>query len=103
MLPTDQIQFDLFVVGVDQYLLLSPIVFSDHIYLTCYSGYLVTGETQGSLDNLKRHLVCLERDDGTILWDRTVTAESLMPARSLLASKLCCDPTRFFTALRNAN
>lgn len=53
----------------------SPIVFGDHIYLTCYSGYLVPGESQGSLDNLKRHLVCLERNDGTILWDRTVKAE----------------------------
>jgi outer membrane protein assembly factor BamB len=53
----------------------SPIVFGDHIYLTCYSGYLVPGESQGSLDNLKRHLVCLERNDGKILWDRTVKAE----------------------------
>ena len=53
----------------------SPIVFGDHIYLTCYSGYLVPGESQGSLYNLKRHLVCLERNDGTILWDRMVKAE----------------------------
>lgn len=52
----------------------SPIVFGDHIYLTCYSGYLVPGDAQGSLDQLKRHLLCLNRDDGTLLWDRPVKA-----------------------------
>lgn len=52
----------------------SPIVFGDHIYLTCWSGYLVPGESRGSLDELKRHLVCLNRDDGRILWDRPVKA-----------------------------
>lgn len=52
----------------------SPIVFRDHIYLTCWSGYLVPGEDRGSLDDLTRHLVCLNRDDGTILWERSVTA-----------------------------
>lgn len=52
----------------------SPIVFGDHIYLTCWSGYLVPKEDRGNLDDLTRHLVCLNRDDGTILWDRPVKA-----------------------------
>ncbi len=52
----------------------SPIVLGDHIYLTSYSGYFVPGESGGSLDDLKRHLVCLRRDDGTILWDKSVKA-----------------------------
>ena len=52
----------------------SPVVFDDHIYLTSYTGYLVPGESGGSLDDLKRHLICLRRDDGKILWNQAVKA-----------------------------
>src|SRR5262245_4319344 len=34
----------------------SPVVFGDRIYLTCYTGYFVPGESGGSLEELKRHL-----------------------------------------------
>ena len=53
----------------------SPIVFGDHIYLTCYTGYSVPGQSGGSLDDLQRHLVCMDRDSGEILWDRAVQAK----------------------------
>jgi outer membrane protein assembly factor BamB len=53
----------------------SPIVWRDHIYLTSYTGYLVPGESGGSLDNLERHLICLGARGGEILWDRTVKAK----------------------------
>lgn len=52
----------------------SPIVWRDHIYLTCYTGYLVPGQTGGSPDDLKRHLICLRRTDGEILWVKDVKA-----------------------------
>lgn len=52
----------------------SPIVFGDHIYLTTWSGYLVPGEATGDIDDLQRHLVCLHRADGRLLWKRTVDA-----------------------------
>ncbi|HEX41655.1 MAG TPA: serine/threonine protein kinase, partial [Phycisphaerales bacterium] len=52
----------------------SPIVIGDRIYLTCYSGYFVPGESGGSLEHLKRHLLALRRSDGEILWDRPVPA-----------------------------
>jgi outer membrane protein assembly factor BamB len=52
----------------------SPIVFGDRIYLTCYTGYFVPGEEEGSLENLKRHLVAIGRTDGKLLWDRPVSA-----------------------------
>jgi outer membrane protein assembly factor BamB len=52
----------------------SPIVIGDHIYLTCYSGYLVPGEAQGSLNDLARHLLCLNREDGALLWNKPVKA-----------------------------
>ncbi len=53
----------------------SPIVFGEHIYLTSYTGYLVPGESGGSLNDLKRHLLCIGRDDGKVLWDQSVSAK----------------------------
>ena len=53
----------------------SPIVFGDHIYLTSYTGFRVPGESGGSLDELKRHLICVRRDDGKILWNQSVKAK----------------------------
>ena len=53
----------------------SPVVFGDRIYLTCYSGYFVPGQSGGSLDELKRHLLALRRTDGEIVWNKPVAAK----------------------------
>lgn len=53
----------------------SPVTFGDHIYLTSYTGYLVPGESQGSLDNLQRHVLALDRSSGEIVWDKAVAAK----------------------------
>jgi len=53
----------------------SPITFGEHIYLTCYSGYFVPDEPGGSPEQLKRHLIALRRDNGEIVWDKTVPAK----------------------------
>jgi outer membrane protein assembly factor BamB len=47
----------------------SPATFGDKIFLTCYSGYGVDSDDPGNMDDLKRHLVCLDRATGEILWD----------------------------------
>lgn len=47
----------------------SPVTFGDRIYLTCYSGYGLSRESPGKYEDLRRHVVCLERDSGKILWD----------------------------------
>ena len=52
----------------------SPVVFSNRIYLTCYSGYAVPGTPGGDLSSLKRHIVCLAREDGKLLWVKDVPA-----------------------------
>ncbi|MCA9044637.1 MAG: PQQ-like beta-propeller repeat protein [Planctomycetaceae bacterium] len=52
----------------------SAVVWDDHIYVTSYTGYLVPGEDRGNLSDLTRHLVCLDRESGTILWDKDVAA-----------------------------
>jgi outer membrane protein assembly factor BamB len=53
----------------------SPIVFGDHVYLTCYSGYFVPDRPGGSLEELKRHLIAVQRRDGAIAWSREVAAK----------------------------
>ncbi len=47
----------------------SPIVIGKRVYLTCYSGYgLVEGKDD--MDKLLRHLVCIDRAKGAILWTK---------------------------------
>lgn len=51
----------------------SPIVWKDHIFVTCYTGYAMKKQGDiGKLDELKRHLLCINRNDGKILWDTVV-------------------------------
>jgi hypothetical protein len=52
----------------------SPIVSGERLFITCYSGY-GDGSNEASLDKLQRHLVCLERKTGKVLWDKAVLAE----------------------------
>jgi outer membrane protein assembly factor BamB len=52
----------------------SPILVGDKIYLTCFTGFGVPGEA-GNMANLKRHLVCLNRNDGKILWKNDTPAK----------------------------
>jgi outer membrane protein assembly factor BamB len=47
----------------------SPITWGDHVYVTCYSGYGQNREDRGRYEDLRRHLVCIARDDGRILWN----------------------------------
>lgn len=57
----------------------SPIVFGDHVYVTCYSGYglqrisegpNIEMKPPGNFADLRRHLVCMDRASGKILWTR---------------------------------
>jgi outer membrane protein assembly factor BamB len=52
----------------------SPIVTGERVFITCYSGY---GDSSGgdSPEKLRRHLVCLQRNTGNILWDKSVPAD----------------------------
>lgn len=53
----------------------SPIVVGDRVFVTCYSGYGVDRGNPGRMEDLKRHLVCVDRKTGKILWDKSVPAE----------------------------
>lgn len=51
----------------------SPIILGTHIYLTCYSGYAESIKKPGEMQELMRHLVCLDRNSGKIIWKKELT------------------------------
>jgi len=53
----------------------SPMVLGDRVYLTCYTGYGVSEEEPGDQDNLMRHVVCVARSNGHILWTQEIEPE----------------------------
>jgi outer membrane protein assembly factor BamB len=54
----------------------SPIVIGDRIFVTCWSGYATEGQqASGDITALMRHLICVDRTTGKILWDRSVPAK----------------------------
>jgi hypothetical protein len=52
----------------------SPIIVGDRVFVTCYSGYGVDRENPGEMQDLKRHLVCINREGGEVIWDKPVRA-----------------------------
>ncbi|MCI0541445.1 MAG: PQQ-binding-like beta-propeller repeat protein [Verrucomicrobiales bacterium] len=47
----------------------SPIVWQDRVYVAAYSGYGLTKDDPWSnRDNLRQHLICFNRRDGTLMW-----------------------------------
>ncbi len=52
----------------------SPIVVGGKVFVTCYSGYGVSRNEVGDIKDLKRHLVCVDKASGAILWDQSVAA-----------------------------
>lgn len=45
----------------------SPIIVGDRVFITCYSGYGLE-PNEGDQAELRRHLLCINRKDGSILW-----------------------------------
>ena len=48
-----------------------PIVVGNQVFVTCYSGYGINVEEPGDVKNLVRHLVCVDRGTGKILWQKS--------------------------------
>ena len=53
----------------------SPVVVGNRIFLTCYSGYAVDQKQVGQMENLRRHVLCVDRKDGKVLWTKEFKAE----------------------------
>ena len=44
----------------------SPIVVGEYVFVTCFS------DAGGDLSNLKRHLLCVDRQNGNVVWSKVV-------------------------------
>ncbi|QEG35051.1 PQQ-binding-like beta-propeller repeat protein [Bythopirellula goksoeyrii] len=49
-----------------------PIVVGDKVFVTCWSGYGLDRNEPGDQEDLKRHLVCVNRENGKVLWDKSI-------------------------------
>lgn len=50
----------------------SPIVVGDRVIVTCWSGYGESTRNPGDQKDLRRHVVCVDRNSGDLLWKQTV-------------------------------
>ena len=50
----------------------SPVVVGNRVFVTCYSGYGESKESVGDMQDLQRHLVCIDRTSGKFLWEKSV-------------------------------
>lgn len=50
------------------------VVHGERIFLTSYSGYAVPGSGPGDIGALQRHVLCLKRGDGSVMWKKDVAA-----------------------------
>lgn len=69
--PTENIKWKLELPGPG---VSSPIIVGDRIFVTCYSGYGLDRQNPGDINDLKRHLVCVDRETGQVLWEKSVKA-----------------------------
>lgn len=79
----------------------SPILVGNRIFLTCYSGFGIPNEAGGSIDDLKRQVVCLNRVDGKTLWTRDVKSalpeqESIREGHGYASNTPVADAERLF-------
>lgn len=54
----------------------SPVTWRDRVYVTCYTGYGVDADEPGDMQNLERHLLCIRRTDGELLWKATMRSKA---------------------------
>jgi outer membrane protein assembly factor BamB len=60
----------------------SPVLFGKRVYLTCYSGYGLDPKAPGDQKKLMRHLICLNKADGKVVWDAEMPAKTPEPGYS---------------------
>ena len=50
----------------------SPIVVGQRVIVTCWTGYGLDPENSGEQEDLRRHVICLDRETGKVLWDQVI-------------------------------
>jgi outer membrane protein assembly factor BamB len=48
----------------------SPVVAGDRVFLTTYTGYALDVANPGKQEDLRRHVLCLDRKNGKVLWTK---------------------------------
>ncbi len=48
----------------------SPVTVANRVFITSYSGYGLDPKTPGTMDNLRRHLLCIDKHDGSVIWSK---------------------------------
>jgi outer membrane protein assembly factor BamB len=48
----------------------SPMTVAGRVFVTCYTGYGVAATEPGKQADLRRHLVCVDRKDGSMRWTK---------------------------------
>ncbi len=48
----------------------SPMTLGNRVYITAYSGYALDTKNPGNMDDLKRHLLCVDRVTGKVNWTK---------------------------------
>ena len=48
----------------------SPVTVGNRIFLTSYTGYAQSEKDPGNMNDLRRHVLCLDRKNGNILWTK---------------------------------
>lgn len=54
----------------------SPAVFSDRVYLTSFTGYGLDPDEPGKREDLKLHVLCFDRNDGSLIWNKSRAASA---------------------------
>ena len=52
----------------------SPIIWDNRVFLTAYTGFGTWDTDTQNKSKLRLHVICLDRRDGNILWDRSIPA-----------------------------
>jgi outer membrane protein assembly factor BamB len=52
-----------------------PVTQGNRVFVTCYSGYGMDTKSPGEMNDLRRHLVCLDRANGKTMWAKEFQPE----------------------------
>ncbi|MBN9523131.1 PQQ-binding-like beta-propeller repeat protein [bacterium] len=80
----------------------TPVVAGNRVFVTCYSGYNVPGRPAGRQEDLKLHVVALDRATGKVQWARDVTPklpeqDTIRDGHGYASSTPAADATRLYT------
>lgn len=87
----------------------SPIVVGNQVFVTSYSGYGLSKQNPGDINQLVRHLVCIDRGTGNVMWTKSLQSlrepfeyKSFLHLHGYASSTPCSDGQRVFVQFGNS-